>query len=54
VLSARADEGGSAPVRVAALERGGQESQDARKLLRQFEAWVALHVADCDRLWKEL
>ena len=39
---------------VAELERDGRDSQEARKLLRQFEAWLALHIADCDRLRKEL
>ena len=39
---------------VAAIERDGQDSQDARKQQRQFEAWVALHIEDRDQLRKEL
>jgi len=39
---------------VAELERHGRASEPARILLRQFEAWLALHIADRDRLRKEL
>ena len=39
---------------VAELERDGRASQEARALLRQYEAWLALHLADRDRLRAEL
>jgi hypothetical protein len=35
---------------VTALECAGRNSQDARKLLHQFEACLAVQVADRDRL----
>ena len=39
---------------VAALERQGADCTGAMTLLRQFEAWLALHIVDRDRLRKEL
>jgi len=39
---------------IAALDRQGVDSTAAMTLLRQFEAWVALDVADRDRLRREL
>lgn len=39
---------------IAALERGGHATEDAINLLADFEDIQALHVADRDRLRKEL
>jgi hypothetical protein len=39
---------------IARLERDGYDTGEARRQLRQFEAWLALHIADRDRLRKEL
>jgi hypothetical protein len=39
---------------IAALDRQGADSAAAMTLLRQFEAWLALHVEDRERLRKEL
>ena len=39
---------------VTNLEGAGRDSQDARKLLREFEACLALQVADRDRLHRQL
>ena len=39
---------------IADLERNGRDTNFARDLLRQFESLRELHVADRDRLKKEL
>jgi hypothetical protein len=39
---------------VTDLERTGRNSHEARNLLRQFEACLALQVADRDRLQQHL
>ena len=39
---------------IADLERGGHDSKAARALLVQFEEMQALHIADRDRLLREL
>ena len=39
---------------VAELERADRDSRAAKMLLRHIEAWLALRVADRDRLRKEL
>jgi len=39
---------------IAALDRQGVDSTAAMTLLSQFEAGVALHIADRDRLRAEL
>jgi arginine repressor len=39
---------------VAQLEREGHDSSQANKLLRQFAELLAIHIADRDRLRKEL
>ncbi len=39
--------------RVAAMERDGHDSPQSRKLLAQFEAIQAMHIADRDRLRTE-
>ncbi len=40
--------------RVAKLQRAGHDTAQARELLRQFEELLSMHVADRDRLRKEL
>jgi hypothetical protein len=39
---------------VEELESGGHDSEDARRLLRIFEQLQAAHIADRDRLRREL
>lgn len=39
---------------VTNLECAGRNSQEARKLLREFEACLALQAADRDRLHRQL
>ena len=39
---------------VAELERDGEQSWDATELLRRYEAMQAMHIANRDRLRKEL
>jgi len=39
---------------VAQLEREGHDTAHAKQLLEQFEEVLAIHVADRDRLRKEL
>lgn len=39
---------------VAKLEQDGHDAEEALKLLAQFEELQALHIADRDRLRKEL
>ena len=39
---------------VAQLERDGQDTAQSIQLLAQFEEVLAMHIADCDRLRKEL
>jgi hypothetical protein len=39
---------------IARLERDGCDTGEARRQLRQLEAWLALHIEDRDRLRKEL
>jgi hypothetical protein len=39
---------------VCELERGGHDTSKAQALLIQFEELQALHVADCDRIAREL
>jgi hypothetical protein len=39
---------------VAALEEGGHDTTEARKLLEQFEELQVMHISDGERLKKEL
>ena len=39
---------------VAQLERDGYNTAEATRLLKQFEEVLAMHIADRDRLRKEL
>lgn len=40
--------------RVQKLERDGDDTRDSRLLLKQFEELLALHIADRERLEREL
>ena len=39
---------------IARLDRGGHDSEEARRLLTTFEEMQEIHLAHRDRLWRKL